>query len=222
MYPSSGVRCVHTGGPTESSEVALQGDEEGSPRTRRRTGPRHRSGARHRSPRSPARDGATTPPNCVSAISFAVVGAVLLATSRSSPVSPGWPSSSGSVNGRPCPGPLLNREGRLLGRVRPGSTLCVPAGCRNFAFGWAPCIGPVLATILTAAAATETVIWGAIPLTMYSIVSVSRSSSWRSACPNAVNTTVKPATKSNAARSTTRRLARWSTASMGRPAMNET
>ncbi len=64
--------------------------------------------------------------------------------------------------------PLLNREGRLLGRVRPGPRSGFLLGVA-FAFGWAPCIGPVLATILTAAAATETVIWGAILLTMYSL-----------------------------------------------------
>ena len=38
-----------------------------------------------------------------------------------------------------------------------------------FSFGWAPCIGPVLATILTAAAATQTVAWGAILLALYSV-----------------------------------------------------
>ncbi len=38
-----------------------------------------------------------------------------------------------------------------------------------FAAGWAPCIGPVLATILATAAATGTVAWGAILLMLYSI-----------------------------------------------------
>tara|TARA_Y100000590_G_scaffold420486_1_gene523239 strand:+ start:5138 stop:5890 length:753 start_codon:yes stop_codon:yes gene_type:complete len=37
-----------------------------------------------------------------------------------------------------------------------------------FAFGWTPCIGPVLATVLTIAAAEETVIRGVILLTFYS------------------------------------------------------
>lgn len=38
-----------------------------------------------------------------------------------------------------------------------------------FAAGWAPCIGPVLATILAAAAATRTVAWGALLLALYSL-----------------------------------------------------
>ena len=38
-----------------------------------------------------------------------------------------------------------------------------------FAAGWVPCIGPILATILTAAAATSTVAWGALLLVIYSI-----------------------------------------------------
>jgi cytochrome c-type biogenesis protein len=39
----------------------------------------------------------------------------------------------------------------------------------TFAFGWAPCIGPVLATILATAAATQTVAWGAVLLALYSL-----------------------------------------------------
>ncbi|MEO7399136.1 MAG: cytochrome c biogenesis protein CcdA, partial [Ilumatobacteraceae bacterium] len=54
------------------------------------------------------------------------------------------------------------------GRVRPGPRSAFLLGVA-FAFGWAPCIGPVLATILTTAAATQTVIWGAILLTLYSL-----------------------------------------------------
>ncbi len=38
-----------------------------------------------------------------------------------------------------------------------------------FAAGWTPCIGPVLATILAAAAATSTIAWGAFLLGLYSI-----------------------------------------------------
>jgi len=37
-----------------------------------------------------------------------------------------------------------------------------------FAFGWTPCIGPVLATILAAAAASRTAAWGALLLVCYS------------------------------------------------------
>lgn len=38
-----------------------------------------------------------------------------------------------------------------------------------FAFGWSPCIGPVLASILAVAGATQTVAWGATLLALYSL-----------------------------------------------------
>jgi len=38
-----------------------------------------------------------------------------------------------------------------------------------FAAGWAPCIGPVLATILTTAAVSGTVLWGGVLLALYSL-----------------------------------------------------
>jgi cytochrome c-type biogenesis protein len=37
-----------------------------------------------------------------------------------------------------------------------------------FAFGWTPCIGPILATVLTLAAASETVSRGVLLLAVYS------------------------------------------------------
>ncbi len=65
--------------------------------------------------------------------------------------------------------PLLHRERRFdLTRVPPGPRAAFFMGVA-FAFGWAPCIGPVLATILAAAAATQTVAWGALLLALYSI-----------------------------------------------------
>lgn len=65
--------------------------------------------------------------------------------------------------------PVLYREARLdLARVSGGPWTGFPLGMA-FAFGWAPCIGPVLATILTTAAATQTVWWGAILLVLYSL-----------------------------------------------------
>jgi len=65
--------------------------------------------------------------------------------------------------------PLLMRERRFdLARAPRG-----PGGAffmgTAFAFGWTPCIGPVLATILTTAAATGTAAWGAVLLALYSI-----------------------------------------------------
>ena len=63
----------------------------------------------------------------------------------------------------------LMRERRIeLSRVPRGPAFAFPMGMA-FAAGWAPCIGPVLATILTAAAATGTVAWGAILLVFYSV-----------------------------------------------------
>jgi cytochrome c-type biogenesis protein len=65
--------------------------------------------------------------------------------------------------------PWLAQERRLdLGRFATGPKTAFPVGMA-FAFGWVPCIGPVLATVLTLAAATETVAWGALLLAFYSL-----------------------------------------------------
>ena len=65
--------------------------------------------------------------------------------------------------------PALMREKRVdLARVPRGPAFAFPMGMA-FAAGWAPCIGPILATILATAAATGTVVWGAILLVLYSV-----------------------------------------------------
>jgi cytochrome c-type biogenesis protein len=65
--------------------------------------------------------------------------------------------------------PLLHRELRIdLGRLRPGPAGAFPLGAA-FALGWTPCIGPVLASILTAAASTDQVAAGASLLFVYSL-----------------------------------------------------
>ncbi|MDW3215662.1 MAG: cytochrome c biogenesis protein CcdA [Ilumatobacteraceae bacterium] len=65
--------------------------------------------------------------------------------------------------------PLLYRERRLdLARIPAGPRSAFPLGMA-FAFGWAPCIGPVLATILATAAASQTVAWGGALLMLYSL-----------------------------------------------------
>lgn len=65
--------------------------------------------------------------------------------------------------------PAMSRERRFdLARLPSGPRGAFPLGMA-FAFGWAPCIGPVLATILTAAAATQTVAWGGVLLLLYSL-----------------------------------------------------
>lgn len=65
--------------------------------------------------------------------------------------------------------PWLHREWRpaASGRWR-GPKGAFPLGMA-FAFGWVPCIGPVLATILATAASTQTAPWGAALLALYSL-----------------------------------------------------
>lgn len=64
--------------------------------------------------------------------------------------------------------PMLMRERRLdLSRIRPGPGGAVPLGMA-FAIGWVPCVGPVLASILTMAAAETSVSQGALLLAIYS------------------------------------------------------
>lgn len=65
--------------------------------------------------------------------------------------------------------PFLQRERRIdLARLPRGPAGAFGVGVA-FAAGWTPCIGPVLATILAAAAATRTVAWGALLLVLYSL-----------------------------------------------------
>ena len=63
--------------------------------------------------------------------------------------------------------PWLYRERRMdLAKVPRGPAWALPLGMA-FAAGWTPCIGPILATVLTAAAATKTAAWGAVLLVFY-------------------------------------------------------
>ena len=65
--------------------------------------------------------------------------------------------------------PWLHRQVRMdLSRIGrgPGSALTLGAA---FAFGWTPCVGPVLAAILTTAAGSGTVARGALLLLVYSL-----------------------------------------------------
>ena len=65
--------------------------------------------------------------------------------------------------------PFLQREWRSdLGRRKGGARGAFPLGMA-FAAGWTPCIGPVLAAVLSTAAASGTPVWGGILLASYSL-----------------------------------------------------
>ena len=64
---------------------------------------------------------------------------------------------------------LFSREARYHHASRPLGLLGAYAIGLAFAFGWTPCIGPVLAAILSIAAGTESVIKGASLLAVYSL-----------------------------------------------------
>jgi len=64
---------------------------------------------------------------------------------------------------------LLYRERRVdLRRIRTGPAGAIPLGMA-FAIGWTPCIGPVLAGILTAAASVQSAMRGALLLFTFSV-----------------------------------------------------
>ncbi len=103
-------------------------------------------------------------------ISFALVGSALL---RNVPVIVRLSGIVIIVMGLATMGvlrlPFLYRERRVdMNRIPSGPRAAFPLGMA-FAFGWAPCIGPVLATILAAAATTQTAAWGAVLLILYSL-----------------------------------------------------
>ncbi|MGZ8785673.1 MAG: cytochrome c biogenesis CcdA family protein, partial [Acidimicrobiia bacterium] len=65
--------------------------------------------------------------------------------------------------------PGFQRERRIdLGRIARGPGSAFPLGMA-FGFGWTPCIGPILGTILAIAGATQTAGWGAALLMLYSL-----------------------------------------------------
>jgi cytochrome c-type biogenesis protein len=64
---------------------------------------------------------------------------------------------------------FLNYEKKFNYEVRKESLLSSFILGSSFAFGWTPCIGPILASILTLAAVQETVFQGIILLTFYSL-----------------------------------------------------
>lgn len=65
--------------------------------------------------------------------------------------------------------PFLSREARFQTEGRPASLAASYVMGLAFAFGWTPCIGPVLSPILTLAAGRGTLVEGAAMLAAYSI-----------------------------------------------------
>ena len=63
---------------------------------------------------------------------------------------------------------FLNREARYHSETRPAGLLGAYAVGLAFAFGWTPCIGPILAMILTLAASEQDLARGAGLLAVYS------------------------------------------------------
>jgi cytochrome c-type biogenesis protein len=64
---------------------------------------------------------------------------------------------------------LLAREARFSGGGKPATLTGAYVMGLAFAFGWTPCIGPVLGAILAVAAARDTVGQGAVLLAVYSL-----------------------------------------------------
>ena len=64
--------------------------------------------------------------------------------------------------------PFLNRDTRYqIESYRPGIVGSYVIGL-SFAFGWTPCIGPILGSVLSIAASSETVTYGIVLLMFYS------------------------------------------------------
>jgi cytochrome c-type biogenesis protein len=63
---------------------------------------------------------------------------------------------------------ILNRQAQYRHEVRPAGLIGAFAIGAAFAFGWTPCIGPVLAVILAIAASGESISRGSILLSTYS------------------------------------------------------
>ncbi|HEX2063734.1 MAG TPA: cytochrome c biogenesis protein CcdA [Acidimicrobiales bacterium] len=103
-------------------------------------------------------------------VSFAFAGAVLL---RQLPLIVRMAGGVIIVMGLAMMGllriPFLYRERRFdMSRIPQGPGGAFALGMA-FAFGWVPCIGPILATILATAAAAQTAAWGAVLLVLYSL-----------------------------------------------------
>ena len=102
--------------------------------------------------------------------SFALVGSFLLrAVPTGLRVAGVWIIVLGVVTLFRVQLPFLSRERRFdLARVPAGPRTAALLGMA-FALGWLPCIGPILATVLALAGATQTVAWGSFLLLCYAL-----------------------------------------------------
>lgn len=64
---------------------------------------------------------------------------------------------------------FLNTEKRLRGVLTPGKPLSALVFGMTFAFGWSPCVGPVLGTVLVLASTSTSVLQGAFLLSIFSL-----------------------------------------------------
>ena len=102
--------------------------------------------------------------------SFALVGSLLLRNADSITRVAGFgiiAMGAAMIGWLKLPG--FYRERRIdLRRIARGPGSAYPLGMA-FGFGWTPCIGPILGTILAVAGATQTAGWGAVLLMLYSL-----------------------------------------------------
>lgn len=64
---------------------------------------------------------------------------------------------------------FLNTEKRLRGVLTPGKPLSALIFGMTFAFGWSPCVGPVLGTVLVLASTSTSIVQGAFLLSIFSL-----------------------------------------------------
>ena len=99
--------------------------------------------------------------------SATVFGELVRAYSTCSRSSPASPSSSWACISSACSGSAAYREKRV--EIKPVGLWGAYVMGLAFAFGWTPCIGPVLAAILAVAGSEQTVAQGAFLLAVYSL-----------------------------------------------------
>jgi cytochrome c-type biogenesis protein len=64
---------------------------------------------------------------------------------------------------------LFNTDKRFHSRLQPGRPLSSLLFGATFAFGWSPCVGPILGTVLILSSSTATIVQGAFLLGVFSL-----------------------------------------------------